>query len=477
MKKYVCLLLSLCLGFGVIGLTGCQKDTRIELRIISWNMGTAAQNNLNRRMIAAFEEKYPEYRVTVEEPGSVYTDTIQALAGQQNLPDVIMLDNLPTALVNRYVMEITDITAADPEWSGIPEPLREAVQFNGRVFAVPAEMHMWGLYINETVFENANMEPLDVNPTVEEFRTAVRSLNNPSSGIASYNDELEMINWYPAALDDTIGYYTWDGEKFNLDSDAFAETLSYMREIRSGGLSFASWSNELKEATGYAGVDELWYNNGLAMYYNSSASRNGLRYGQDGNEVKFQGKMKFVGLPGGRNVMVPDMWGISAGTQHPEMAYELAKWLSFSSEGTLKRLELDAESIAAGGKQEFLSLPLTNDETVLDRYFENEETAGLREVYESLSDGVVEPVKTVPGYSSCRWLLNTGLSYPYTDTSGAEPVESTRTNATLEQIYDDIWKSAAAIQWADIRADVNSRVAQALANASRALNATYPPLS
>lgn len=475
MKKFLCMLICAVFVVSLFGVVGCKpKDTRTELRIISWNMGTEAQNNLNRKMIKEFEAKYPDYRVTIEDPGAVYTDTVQALAGKQDLPDVIMLDNLPTALSNRYIMEISDMVAADADWQKVPEPLREACQYNGRTFAVPAEMHMWGIYINETVFENANLDPLDVNPTVEDFKAAVTALNKPGEGISSYNDELEMLNWFPAALDENVGYYTWDGEKFNLDGDAFANTLAYMKEIRTGKLTFAAWDNATREATGYLSVDDLWYNNGLAMYYNSSASRSALKYGSEGNEVKLQGKMKFIGLPGGRNVMVPDLWGISAGTEHPEMAYELAKWMSFSSEGTLKRLELDAASMANGGKQEFVSLPITSDKAVLDAYFDNEETAGLREVYESLSKGVVEPVKTVPGYTSCRWTLNTGLTYNYTDNSGETPVQSTRTNATLEQVYDDIWKSTAALEWADYKAEINTKVNKALENASRALDRDYP---
>ena len=151
--------------------------------------------------------------------------------------------------------------------------------------------------------------------------------------------------------------------------------------------------------------------------------------------------------------------------------------MSFSSEGTLKRLELDAASMANGGKQEFVSLPITSDEAVLDAYFDNEETAGLREVYESLSNGVVEPVKTVPGYTSCRWTLNTGLTYTYTDNSGETPVQSTRTNATLEQVYDDIWKSTAALEWADYKAEINTKVNKALENASRALDRDYPAIT
>ena len=130
--------------------------------------------------------------------------------------------------------------------------------------------------------------------------------------------------------------------------------------------------------------------------------------------------------------------------------------------------------MANGGKQEFVSLPITSDEAVLDAYFDNEETAGLREVYESLSKGVVEPVKTVPGYTSCRWTLNTGLTYNYTDNSGETPVQSTRTNATLEQVYDDIWKSTAALEWADYKAEINTKVNKALENASRALDRDYP---
>lgn len=478
MKKIFCLILLSVFALSLFGFAGCKKEEekKTELKIISWNMGTARQNNLNRRMIAEFEKDNPGYRVTVVDPGAVYTETVQALAGKKSLPDVVMLDNLPTALANRYVLELTDMVKADPDWQKIPEPLQKACGYNGRTFAIPAEMHMWGIYVNNTVFDNANLERLGVNPTVEEFKNAVKQLNRPALHMASYNDELEMFNWYPAAIDKNVGYYTWDGEKYNLDGEAFSETLRFMHEIHSLKLSYAAWDNAAKAATGYENVDDLWYNGGLAMYYSSSAGRTVLKYGLSGNDVILNGDMKFIGLPGGRNVMVPDIWGISAGTKYPEMAYKLAKWMSFSPSGTLKRLELDRASMEKGGKQEFMSLPITSDGEVLDSYFESEETPGLREVFESLSAGVVEPVKTVPGYRSCRWIMNTGLSYPYTDLTGDAPVESQRDNATIEELYDDIWKGTAALNWADYKAQVNEKVNEGLANSKRALDRMYPTL-
>lgn len=472
-KKIIGMVLSAIMVFGVFGcFAACKKDERTELRIISWDFGTEKQNNLNRRMVKAFEEKYTDYRVTIESPGANYTETVQSLAGQKKLPDVLMIDNLPTALVNDYLYDLTEKTKADPDWAKIPAPVLAATEFNGRTFAVPAGMHLWGVFVNDKVFKDQNKDTLPVNCTVEDFKKAVSGLNMPQDKIASLDTELEMINWLPVALSEgELGYYTWDGDKFNLDSQAFSDTLSYMKTIRTNMQTYDSWTPDMKEAAGRASTDEMWYNNQLAMYYAGTHKRSGMLYGE-GTELLFQGEMRYIGTPGGINVIVPDIWGVNSATAHPEMAYELAKWMSFSPEGILKRLALDETNIAGGGKQEFISLPLSNDKTVVDEYFENETIVGLRQVFESLDTGVVEGVKIIPGYNGCRWTFNTGLTYEYTDRVTGE--KGNRQNATIEQLFDDIWKSQADQQWANLKTDLNKKINDAQVIASRALNNKYP---
>ncbi len=469
-NRLYALILCVVVAFTICFTLACSKDDRKEITIMSWNLGTKAQNNLNRKMIAEFEKAHPDYKVSVVSYGN-YTETLTSLAGKKSLPDVFMLDNLPTALLNEWVMDLSEKVNADDDWKYVINPLKQAVKYNGRTFAIPAEMHMWGLYVNDVVFNENNVSTLDVNPSVNEFFNAVDVINSPTKGVASLNDEIEMINWLPSALDESLGYYTFDGTKFNVNSNAFSETLSKMQSLRSGKKTFASWSAQEKLNTGFNGVDELWYNNGLAMYFDTTANRNAKIY--SGNQIAFKGQMRFVGVPSGRSVLIPDMWGISKGTKNFDGAFELVKWLSFSGEGILKRIELDASSDV----KQFVSLPISTKQSVIDEYFKNE-IAGLKQVFLSSENAIVEPVKTVAGYSACRWSLNTGKTYSYSERVNVDGNETivagTRTNATIEQIYDDVFKSQASIVWADVKDELNQLINATYNNANEKISAKYP---
>lgn len=48
--------------------------------------------------------------------------------------------------------------------------------------------------------------------------------------------------------------------------------------------------------------------------------------------ARFAGDREFVALPGGRTALDVQAFAVSAGTQHPDIAYELAKFLTFSPE-------------------------------------------------------------------------------------------------------------------------------------------------
>lgn len=464
-KKIISILITLSLLCSLFVFSSCseKKDTRTPITIASWNLGTEEQNVLNRKMIKAFEEKYPEYRVDIVLSSGENYD-LAALAASNKLPDVFMLDRLDVGLTNEWLMDISSLASADEDWAKVPKPVIEATSFNERVFAVPAEMHLQGLYVNDSVFDSKNYDRLEANPEFADFIAAVKSSKlNKVGEYASINNEASMLEWYPAQFNDDFGYYTWDGEKFNLDSIEMQNCMDQMVEIRIGQYSFDSWTQDQKEATAAISALDLFRKQGMAMYFGRSYERLGIV--TDGvTGESFEGNLRFIGTPGGRNVIIPDIYGINKYTEHKDIAYKLAKWLSFDPEGILKRLELDT-------KNEFISLPLTNDEVVVNTYFENESLRGLKDVFESLDKGITEIFKFTPNYNYLRWDMPTNQSYVITNEEGDT---ETRQNATIGNMYDDIWKGLAPISWADYKITLNEKVNDEYQISVRALNILYP---
>lgn len=478
-KKILAVVLTVALVLSSVSLlASCKKDDRIVITFSSWDLGTVSENRLNRKMLKAFEEANPEYRVKVMETNrETYSDELQSYAGQQKLPDVFMLDNLALGLKNKWVYDVTETVKNDPDWANLPGAIEDAAKFNDRVLAIPAGMHLIGYFVDDAVFKAENVDPLSINPTYAKFKKAVQDINSTGS-ISSLSNESGIIDWYAAAMDTTktLGHYTWDGEKYNIDSPLFADALTEIRYYRANKLTYDSWTADEQTAAGQKNVRDMFRNKKLAMYYAGTWERDGLQYGDESGTTNiFEGDLRFIGIPNGRNIIVPDIYGINKSTANFEGAYQLAKWLSFSPAGISKRMQLDN-----GTKKEFLSLPLTTDTDVINKYFDNDyEVAGMKDVFLSLEDGgMVEIAKPVPSYSYCRWEVATGLDYEgyMLDEKGLS-TKVDRTNATIANIYDDLWKcDTVGINWATIKNDLNKLINDEYAATIRGLNKNYPKL-
>ena len=132
--------------------------------------------------------------------------------------------------------------------------------------------------------------------------------------------------------------------------------MSETAYLRAKKMTFDSLTAEEREAMGYDDVVEFWNDGKL-----------GLRWGQtyeipNINEKSSSFDKSFIGTPGGVTPIIGDYLGISPTCEEPEYAYDFARYMSFGTEGILKRLELDTNN------DEFSSLPLTTDEDVIDEY-------------------------------------------------------------------------------------------------------------
>ena len=124
-----------------------------------------------------------------------------------------------------------------------------------------------------------------------------------------------------------------------------------------------------------------------------------------GNELPYN--IKFVTLPEGKSVLIPDYICIGKSTAHPQEAYDFAKWMAHSKEGIMARLDLDE----ADDNVSFASIPLILDEEISERFFANYPMEGVQEVYEDFMDtSIVEAFKFAPGYTNARWEGLTGIT-------------------------------------------------------------------
>lgn len=396
MKKLMIVLLA------VLMLTACgtkkEQKEEVVLTYANWNLGTEEENNLERQMIAAFEEKHPNIKIEIDETVSSgdYREALTNAAAAGTLPDVFMIDNIPFVYSNDWLLGLNDLVKKDKDFEKVSDAVKDSATIEDQLIAVPAGQFMAGYMINKDLFEEGNLPAFADNYSVEDLDKAIRTLTDLDEGVLGLANEQNMLEWYPAVLNDEYKWYTFDGEKFNLDSEEFKTTLKVMKEY-ANNFAFDPLDFEVKEEL--AGQDEvtLWKEGDIAVFYGGSW------LAPDFKELSFD--WEYVGLPNNKNVLVNDYMGISKETKHADEAYEFAKWMTFSKEGMMKRIELAKENDLVWG-----SLPLINDQELLDAYFEWNDIPGMKEAYANLDNAIVEANKTMPGYVEARWEASTGVA-------------------------------------------------------------------
>lgn len=375
-----------------------SNEEKIVISYANWNLGTEEENNLERRMILRYMEENPNVTIKIAEniDTAKYLESLTTAAAAGNLPDVIMLENIPTPLANEWLLDLTPFVESDEDWSKIATPVVESTKHNGNPYAMPAGQFFLGYFINQDLFEKENIRELEFGYSLEDFENSVKSLTSLNKGMIGLEDEISMIDWYAGILNDELGWFTWDGEKYNLDSQDFKESIHKINELSKNGYVYSALSPE--EQQNFKGTNgfEVWMEGEVAFKYDGTYAADGMK--------DFAFDTKFIGLPNSKTVIVNDYMGISKNTENAEEAYKFAKWMTFSKEGTLARIEIAEENDLVYG-----SLPIINDSELLERYFEYNMIDGVEEVYDSIDNAIVETFKSTPGYADSRWHATTGL--------------------------------------------------------------------
>lgn len=440
MKKKLSLLVATVVASCTVAACLPACSTGYDLVYATWNLGTEAANNIERQMIAAFEEKY-NVTVKIEENVSLsaYDDSIRALAVKNSLPDVFMLSNINFGLSERYVSDISDLVAADTtgDWDDIPAPIEEAVHYKNGIYAIPFAMHMMGYFVNVDLLEQFNLDSfLDGEITYESFFNVIKAvaMSYKKDGYIGLSHESTIIEWYPSSVNEDYGWFTWDGSSYHLDSDEFKRGMELAYDIRSNGYSYDSLDDDAR-AGAFDGVEsytELWNQGRLAIRW-------GYTYEVPDMIDNCDFNIQFIGVPGGRTPIVGDYLAVSTTCTNRELAYKFAKWMSFDPDGIRERISRDTDVTN--------TLPLTTDSTIIAEYFEKfDAVSGMKEAYDTLDNGIVEAVKVVPGYTKSRWTALTGLTL----TVDGESV----TNTNIGQLLDWCWTGK--LSYADYATSCNT---------------------
>jgi len=431
MKK---VLMSVLLFTALVMLVSCGgNDPKVDDIVITyagWNLGTPEAYNLERRLLDAFSDAHDGVRVEILERPKIpsadnpevevdmnWDEMLASMAATGELPDVYMYATVPTAVINGWAEDMTDIMINDPELANVPEDISTAAVYADRYFGIPQSNFYFGYFVNNTIFDNANVERPSFGITFEdllELSEDVATYPEDGTGIVGFEGVSRFFEWLPSQYDGSLGWYTFNENGFHLDSDAFASAMAFQQgfynESASATYPFVWEASSVEQKV-------TWYSEGEGTQW--SKGRHAVRWGGtydfgwmmpellDEDSGMYNANIDFIGTPiivdGVQRIpVVLDYLVVGQGTEHPELAYELAKWMGFGKEGYLKRLEI-AENFPESGTVNFA--PLQQDQELLDAYFDLLPSGMMSEYRKVLAHDsfIIEGLKTVPGYVQARW--------------------------------------------------------------------------
>lgn len=396
MSKIIVLITATLLMAG----SGCSKSTSVEIRYAAWNLGSVEQNSLERQMIAEFMKENPKIKVVIEEPFvENYNSTLSDSVASNTIPDVFMYNNISTTNENDWSLDITDLVQEDKEWANIPEIIKDSTYIKGKTVAIPSAVYFYGYFCNNDILKVSGLPKATPEMTLDTFIKDIKNATSIEDGRIGLGNIDYICDWYPAAVNDNYGWFTWDGGKFNLNSKEFGNGVRLTQELDQGKYTYALLTDYEKKQLGGVTDWEGWNVGSVAFKFDGTWAQN------DYSKLPYD--VSFIGIPGGRTCVVPDYLFLSQSTKHPKEAYQFAKFMSaYSEEGFSKRLEL-----AKGQDLQVTTMPMVNDLDLIEQYFALIKIQGMREVYDKFySNAFIESTKVLPGYVTARWEYETNIS-------------------------------------------------------------------
>ena len=459
MRKTLNFLLIILLAIVSLTIIGCgdkdddgtsQNDPKVKKTVIKychWGFGTEEDNNLIRRRVEAFNKQSSTIRVEIVVPveGSSYDDFLTTMAAAGELPDVFMVNSVPSAVINQQALEITSLAASDSEWQDIPQSLRDSITYNGHIYAVPAGQYYMGLFANYDLINDYLKGGVDAEEkfatgefTTTEWLEVVKAMKNightDGTSTIGMNAVGDMINWLPSSLDTTgtMQHFVWNGRSFEFRSDLMIEALRTIAELgdKNAQYVFDSIPATVGEGDEQEEYRSVLFGAGDAVSVFTNGQMGFIQEGSWANSFEnVDFNYSFISYPDAKVIAATDYMCISKATKNQAAAYEVAKYMTFGSKGLIDMFDIIASNPDAN--LSLSGIPLNTNADLSNRWFSFIKMAGLKETFDKVNAGkiqvIVEGNKSTPGFLKARYTFQTGISF-----------ETVRGGALLS-IGDFIW--------------------------------------
>ena len=316
----------LALLFTVLSFTAGEAQEAINLTIL---VPTWTQDVYNEDLFNEFESLHPGMSVMLaRDPGlpgissavydlDAHLDTVEQYT---QAADVVFIssdqwDISPEATRAGYFLDLTPLVASDTTLNAEDffEPIWQSYQWGGGIWALPTSAGVVLLTYDVTTFDEAGLAYPNESWTLDDLISAARAL--------ARND------------DQTIpGLITLD----NLPLLLYSLTRHMLYDWADPSLAPHFVTPELD--TAIAAWEELEAEGSAVQFANDVYNETPIRIEETfrlySPSITGHETAAAALLPGGTAGLNVRGFAVSAGTQHPELAYELAKYMTFRQEAT-----------------------------------------------------------------------------------------------------------------------------------------------
>ena len=344
MKKFVSLLLACLMVLSMVpamaedasGLAPMTTD-EITLRYACWGQAEAGEPEVLQALIAQFEEAYPNIHVEfVAIDQGEWDAGLTNLANTGNLPDVFWVNSVTSAVANEWALDLTEFMENDPDAKELFPAMVSASKIAGRNYSYPAVLFPHLVFMNVSLFEKYGVELPSYDWTWDDFFDLAEELSHPEEFYFGTSNPL-YVDFWPAAYNGGQGKFGWDGAAYHFD-DAWVKAVEKRAEVINNKV--CEWmSAEEKEAV--LGAPDAWppQFGRTAMHIDwpwTVANFENVYSVETGMTWTYYPLPKG---PTGDELGIVDNGVISAATQYPREAWELAKWMTWGPMAALKRQE------------------------------------------------------------------------------------------------------------------------------------------
>jgi ABC-type glycerol-3-phosphate transport system substrate-binding protein len=259
---------------------------------------------------------------------------------------------------------------------------------------------------------------------------------------ATTAEELAVANsWYA---------YSYDGTQFNFDDPVFLSAMTDLTDAITGGYCTPALDAETLQSWYYDSSYTPTYNGKVALWREASWSvKNHF------SEMLFNWDV----YPGPDGIMGgnTDIAGISTTTEHPEAAYQLLKWMSYSEEGLLTRFQLfedysDQVTISANN----YGYPVVD--YGIDGY-------GHNHVWEAIPYDITAPGFTSPEFiealrNGAYWINKETVGWDEADSYGYDYIYSVMVGETTYAAIAETFQTEAMTAMNNARTALDALIAQ-----------------